>query len=77
MSESEATTTGSMANDGKLGLSRGSLDAFVNALGEGDRFDVLTFNVAANPLFRELRPALLHGRIMHCSLVHRLLLYCC
>jgi len=49
--------SGSMANDGKLGVSRGSIDAFVRALGEEDRFDVMTFNVAANPLFRELRPA--------------------
>ncbi len=49
--------SGSMANDGKLGVSRGSIDAFVRALDEKDRFDVMTFNVAATPLFRELRPA--------------------
>ncbi len=49
--------SGSMKNDGKLALSRGSLDAFVRSLGAQDRFDVLAFNVAANPLFRELRSA--------------------
>lgn len=49
--------SGSMDDDGKLNLSRSSLDAFIRALGEEDRFDVVTFNVAANNLFRELRPA--------------------
>ena len=49
--------SGSMAEDGKLGTSRRSVDAFVRALGPDDRFDLITFNVAANPLFRELRPA--------------------
>ena len=49
--------SGSMNEDGKLSLSRNSLDAFIRALGEEDRFDVITFNVAANNLFRELRPA--------------------
>jgi Ca-activated chloride channel family protein len=49
--------SGSMADDGKLGMSRGSIDAFVRALGPEDRFDVMTFNVTANPLFRQLRPA--------------------
>ena len=49
--------SGSMNNDGKLSLSRGSLDAFIRALGAEDRFEVITFNVAANPLFRELQVA--------------------
>jgi Ca-activated chloride channel family protein len=49
--------SGSMDDDGKLNLSRNSLDAFIRALGAEDRFDVVTFNVAANNLFRELRPA--------------------
>jgi Ca-activated chloride channel family protein len=43
--------SGSMNDDGKLGLSRGSLEAFVDALGDEDRFEILTFNVAANALF--------------------------
>jgi Ca-activated chloride channel family protein len=47
--------SGSMANDGKLGLSRGSIDAFINELGPEDRFEVITFNVAPNPLFSALQ----------------------
>jgi Ca-activated chloride channel family protein len=47
--------SGSMANDGKLGLSRGSVGAFIDALGPEDRFEVITFNLTANPLFSELR----------------------
>jgi Ca-activated chloride channel family protein len=39
--------SGSMDEDGKLDLSRGSLGAFIRALGSRDRFEVLTFNVAA------------------------------
>jgi Ca-activated chloride channel family protein len=49
--------SGSMEADGKLAISRGSLGAFVEALGENDRFEVITFNVAARELFRELRTA--------------------
>ncbi len=46
--------SGSMAFDGKLGTSRQSVDQFVAGLGEKDRFEVITFNVAANPLFSKL-----------------------
>jgi len=49
--------SGSMAQDGKLGLSRQSLGAFVGALDGGDRFDILTFNVATNKLFGSLSKA--------------------
>lgn len=49
--------SGSMDEDGKLDLSRGSLGAFIRALGPSDRFDVLTFNVSARELFRELQAA--------------------
>lgn len=49
--------SGSMDDDGKLDLSRGSLGAFIRALGPRDRFDVLTFNVAAQELFRKLQGA--------------------
>jgi Ca-activated chloride channel family protein len=49
--------SGSMGEDGKLALSRGSLDVFIQELGEGDRFDVIVFNAGPVPLFRELRPA--------------------
>jgi Ca-activated chloride channel homolog len=49
--------SGSMAHGGKLVLSRGSLEAFIKALGEQDRFEVVTFNVQPNPLFRGLLAA--------------------
>jgi len=49
--------SGSMVDDGKLATSRKSLDAFINALGADDRFEVLTFNNAANALFSTLKPA--------------------
>lgn len=49
--------SGSMDEDGKLDLSRGSLGAFIRALGPGDRFDVLTFNVSAQELFKKLEAA--------------------
>src|SRR5207253_3702931 len=37
--------------------SRQSLEAFIKGLEKDDRFEIVTFNVAANPLFRQLRPA--------------------
>jgi Ca-activated chloride channel family protein len=49
--------SGSMADEGKLQTSRESIGAFIKGLQKEDRFDVITFNVAANPLFRQLRPA--------------------
>ena len=49
--------SGSMDEDGKLDLSRGSLGAFIRALGPRDRFEVLTFNVSAQELFRKLQGA--------------------
>jgi Ca-activated chloride channel family protein len=48
--------SGSMAFDGKLPLSRGSIEAFIKALGKEDRFEVITFNVAPKTLFNSLRP---------------------
>ena len=48
--------SGSMADDGKLSLSRSSASAFIEALGPADRFEVITFNVQPNALFRKLRP---------------------
>jgi Ca-activated chloride channel family protein len=47
--------SGSMNDGGKLQLSRESLGAFVLALGGEDRFELVTFNVAAEPLFGQLR----------------------
>jgi Ca-activated chloride channel homolog len=49
--------SGSMAQDGKLGLSRDAVAAFIQALRPEDRFEVITFNNSPNPLFRELRNA--------------------
>jgi len=49
--------SGSMANDGKLLLSKDSVGAFINELGEKDRFEVMTFNVQPNMGFNKLRPA--------------------
>jgi len=48
--------SGSMAADNKLVVSHESIEAFVNGLGEQDRFDIMTFNVAAKTAFDELRP---------------------
>src|SRR5438034_5057071 len=50
-------SSGSMADDGKLRTSRESIEAFIEGLAKDDRFDIVTFNVTANPLFRQLRPA--------------------
>lgn len=49
--------SGSMANDGKLRMSRASIDAFVRSLSPADRFELVTFNVAPNTLFNQLAPA--------------------
>jgi Ca-activated chloride channel family protein len=46
--------SGSMAHDGKLSLSRGSLGAFIDSLGKEDRFEVIAFNVKPNTLFNSL-----------------------
>lgn len=46
--------SGSMSNSGKLGLSRNSISAFVEALGEKDRFELMAFNVAPETLFGKL-----------------------
>jgi Ca-activated chloride channel family protein len=49
--------SGSMNDDGKLGTSRRSIEAFVDSLSGEDRFEILTFNVAANSFFKQLTPA--------------------
>lgn len=46
--------SGSMADQGKLSTSVNSLQAFVNALGEEDRFEIVTFNKRPYTLFNEL-----------------------
>jgi Ca-activated chloride channel family protein len=49
--------SGSMAHDAKLVTSKRSVEAFINELDEGDRFEVMTFNVSPHTLFGGLRPA--------------------
>lgn len=49
--------SGSMNEDRKLEISRRSLAAFIEQLGEEDRFEVLTFNLQPTPLFKNLRNA--------------------
>ena len=48
-------SSGSMADDGKLVISRESTEAFLRALGAEDRFEVIAFNVQPNPLFSGLQ----------------------
>src|SRR5690606_619651 len=47
--------SGSMARDGKLRMSRESIDAFVKELGPEDRFELIAFNVAPQTLFGNLQ----------------------
>ncbi len=49
--------SGSMADDGKLLLSKDSIGAFINELGDKDRFEVMTFNVQPYLAFNKLRAA--------------------
>ena len=49
--------SGSMANGGKLPLSRESLESFIGSLGPDDRFELIAFNIAPNTLFNKSRPA--------------------
>jgi Ca-activated chloride channel homolog len=48
--------SGSMADSGKLLLSKDTVAAFLNELGEADRFEVMTFNVTPNLGFGQLHP---------------------
>ncbi len=49
--------SGSMERDGKLGISRKSIEAFVEKLAPQDRVELITFNVGADALFGSLKPA--------------------
>ncbi len=49
--------SGSMAHDGKLRLSSGSIKAFIDQLGKDDRFELVTFNVKPATLFSQLATA--------------------
>jgi len=48
--------SGSMADSGKLVLSKDAVAAFLNELGEQDRFEVMTFNVTPSLGFGQLLP---------------------
>lgn len=54
--------SGSMADDGKLLLSKDSIAAFVNELGDKDRFEMMTFNVQPYLAFKQLRAANAEGK---------------
>lgn len=47
--------SGSMANDGKMRMSRNSLQAFIESLGPQDRFEMMAFNISPNPLWSSLQ----------------------
>ena len=47
-------TSGSMADDGKLRLSRECIAAFINELSPEDRLEVLVFNISPTALFQQL-----------------------
>ncbi len=49
--------SGSMANDGKLTMSRNSVERFVAALDDSDNVELITFNISAQTLFGSLKPA--------------------
>ena len=49
--------SGSMGNDGKLLVSKQSVQAFIDALGPDDRFEVIAFNVQPELAFSGLRDA--------------------
>ena len=48
--------SGSMADDGKLLMSKDSIGAFIQELGDKDRFEMMTFNVQPYLAFKQLRP---------------------
>ena len=54
--------SGSMAFDGKLTMSRGSIERFIQALGEGNSFELITFNISPHALFGSLKPVTAESR---------------
>ncbi len=54
--------SGSMADDGKLLISKDSVGAFVDELGPKDRFELITFNVQPYLAFQKLRAADVAGK---------------
>jgi Ca-activated chloride channel homolog len=49
--------SGSMADEGKLKISRNCIKAFIDELGDKDRFEIITFNVSPTTLFNKLEGA--------------------
>ena len=49
--------SGSMADEGKLKISRNCIKAFIDELGDKDRFEIITFNVSPTTLFNKLATA--------------------
>ena len=49
--------SGSMQNESKLETSTSSVEAFINALGPEDKFEIITFNRQVNTLFNGLQNA--------------------
>ena len=49
--------SGSMADEGKLKISRNCIQAFITELGDKDRFEIITFNVTPTTLFNKLTEA--------------------
>ena len=49
--------SGSMRSDGKMLLSKDCLGVFIRELSAQDRFEVITFNIAPTPAFKEKRSA--------------------
>lgn len=54
--------SGSMRHASKLDVSQGSVQAFIDALGEDDRFEVITFNVQPSTLFDSLQAVTAESR---------------
>jgi len=49
--------SGSMADEGKLKISRNCIKAFIDELGVKDRFEIITFNVTPTTMFNKLEVA--------------------
>jgi len=49
--------SGSMADEGKLKISRNCIKAFIDELSDKDRFEIITFNVSPTTLFNKLESA--------------------
>jgi len=63
--------SGSMVHDGKLRISRESIGAFISELGPKDQFEVITFNMAADPLFGSLQPTTPENQFQAAQLLER------